>query len=253
MRVLFVFRNAEWLGIEYLSAVLRKAGHKTELLFDPGAGDIEYKLFFLKTQKIIRKRFLQVARQFKPDLFCFSILTNLFPWCKETMRFLKSHFPDVPIIAGGLHPTMFPDVVIDVPEIDMICIGEGEDALLELCDSMEDGSRRKDIMNIWFKEDGKVIKNPLRPLRQNLDELPFPDKDLFYRYGCFRGRIYVMTGRGCPYSCSYCFNHSYRQLYKDAGKYVRQRSVDNCIEELIYYKSKYKIDEIFFYDDTFTL
>lgn len=253
MKVLFVFRNAEWLGIEYLSAVLKKGGHQTELLFDPGTGDIEYKLSFLKTQKIIYKRFLQIAKQFKPDLFCFSMLTNLFPWCKQTMQFLKSYFPDVPIIAGGLHPTMFPELVLNTKEVDMICIGEGEDALLELCNSIENGSQRKDIMNIWFKEDGKIIKNPLRPLRQNLDELPFPDKDIFYRYGCFRDRIYVMTGRGCPYNCSYCFNHSYKQLYKNSGRYVRQRSVDNCINELIYYKSKYKIREVFFYDDTFTL
>lgn len=253
MRVLFIYRNAEWLGIEYLSSMLKKAGHQTELLFDPGAGDIEYKLFFLKIQKIVQERFLRLATRFKPDLFCFSILTNLFPWCKETMVFLKRHFPDVPIIAGGLHPTMFPELVINLPEVDMICIGEGEDALLELCNSMESGRRRADIMNIWFKENGKIIRNPIRELRQNLDELPFPDKDIFYQYGCFRSRIYMMTGRGCPYNCTYCFNHSYKQLYENSGKYVRRRSVDNCIDEIIYYKSKYSIKEVFFYDDTFTL
>lgn len=253
MNVLFVYRNAEWMGLEYLSGVLKNAGHKTDLLFDPGQGDVEYKLPFLKTEHIIKKRFLEKAKRFKPDLFCFSILTNLFPWAKKTIGFLKEYFPDVPIIAGGLHPTMFPDVVINTPGIDMICLGEGEDALLELANSLKTKENRTDIQNIWFKNDGNIIKNSIRPLRQNLDDLPYPDKDLFYQYGCFRNRLYTMTGRGCPYHCTYCFNHSYKELYSGMGTYVRRKSVESCIDELIFWKSKYNLKEIFFYDDTFTL
>jgi radical SAM superfamily enzyme YgiQ (UPF0313 family) len=62
-----------------------------------------------------------------------------------------------------------------------------------------------------------------------------------------------MTGRGCPYDCTYCFNHTYKDLYKAGGSYVRQRSVANCIAEPLYYRSRYNFKEIFFYDDTFTL
>lgn len=253
MNVLFVFRNAEWIGIEYLSSVLKKAGHRTDLLFDPGAGEVEYRMPFLKTEGIIKKRFIEKVERFKPDLFCFSILTNLFPWAKRTIGFLKEYFADIPIIAGGLHPTMFSEVVINTSGVDMVCLGEGEDALLELVNSLEARQNRTDISNIWFKNNGNLIRNPLRPLRQNLDELPFPDKDIFYQYGCFKDRLYIMTGRGCPYKCTYCFNHTYQQLYSGHSNYIRRRTVENCIDELIFWKSKYRLREIFFYDDTFTL
>jgi len=107
--------------------------------------------------------------------------------------------------------------------------------------------------NMWIKRKDRIIKNEIRPLLDNLDSLPFPDKDLFYQYRSFSDRAYVMTARGCPYDCSYCFNHSMKALYQGKGSYVRRRSVDNVIEELKIYKTKYKIKEIFFYDDVFTL
>lgn len=253
MKVLFFYRNAEWLGIEYLSSVLKAAGHHTELIFDPGIGDVEYKFNFLERFFDHTERMIELAKDYNPDLIAFSCLTNLYPWVSKMCRLIKQKM-DVPIIVGGMHPTMLPGFVISNPDIDMICIGEGEGAILELVSSLEDKKNNYSIKNIWFKKDGKIIRNPTRPLIKDLNTLPFPDKDLFRRYGCFSDRLYVMTGRGCPYHCTYCFNSPYRKLLNTDGvPYVRRRSPSNVIDELEFFRNKYNIKEIFFYDDIFTI
>ncbi|OHA14716.1 MAG: hypothetical protein A2909_00090 [Candidatus Tagabacteria bacterium RIFCSPLOWO2_01_FULL_39_11] len=253
MKVLFFHRNAEWLGIEYLSSALKKAGHETELIFDPGAGDVEYKFKILDNLFDLTEKMVKKAREYNPDLIAFSCLTNLYPWVSKMAERLKRDM-QVPIIVGGLHPTILPDFVIQNPHIDIICVGEGEEPLTELLNSMREGEMDYTIKNLWFKKDGQIIKNSPRTLIQGLDALPFPDKDLFKKYGCFSGRLYVMTGRGCPNQCTYCFNSYYRKLLcSNNARYVRRRSVENVIKELIFFKSKYKLKEIFFYDDIFTI
>lgn len=253
MKVLFFHRNAEWLGIEYLSSILKKTGHDTRLIFDPGSGDIEYKFKTLDRVFDLSEKMVRKAQLYNPDLIAFSCLTNLYPWVTRMARLIKQRM-NVPIIVGGIHPTILPEFVIKNPDIDMLCIGEGEEALKELLASMQAGKVDYSIKNIWFKKDGGVIRNPLRPLIQNLDSLPFPDKDIFRKYRCFSARLYVMTGRGCPYQCTYCFNSYYRKLLcNGTTSYIRRRSVENVIDELKLFKSKYNIKEVFFYDDIFTI
>lgn len=253
MKVLFLFRNAEWLGIEYLSAALRQAGHETDLVFDPGAGDVEMRIGLLDPKRRFDRLLARRLREFAPDLVCFSVLTNLFPWVREQAAAVKRLRPQATVAAGGIHPTMFPRVVLADPHIDIICRGEGEDAIVELAAALARGEREFAIPNLAYKRpDGSMVENPLRPLRQDLDALPFPDKDLFRRWGCFGGRLYVMTGRGCPYDCAYCFNHTYKRLYRGGGAYVRQRSVENVLAELRASTVRYGTRDVFFYDDTFT-
>ncbi len=253
MKVLFFHRNAEWLGIEYLSSVLKKAGHDTALLFDPGSGDVEYKFKIIERFFDVADKMVKKAKAYKPDLVAFSCLTNLYPWVSKMASLVKKEM-DVPIIVGGLHPTILPEFVIKNPDIDMICIGEGEEALLELVSGMQNGKMDCSIKNIWFKRNGEIIRNPSRPFIQDMDSLPFPDKDMFRQYGCFSDRLYVMTSRGCPYQCTYCFNSYYRKLLNQHGhSYIRRRSVENVIEELKFFKARYHIREVFFYDDVFTI
>ena len=253
MRVLFLYRNAEWLGVEYLSSVLKAAGHETDLLFDPGAGDIEYKLPFMERLFPVKQEMVKRIIQFRPDLVAFSCVTNMWAWTKSLAEQIKNSL-DVPIIVGGIHPTLMPDAVLADEHIDMICIGEGEEALLELVNSMESGRIDTYIRNIWFKEGESIKRNPVRPLMQNLDELPYPDKELFYKYGCFHNRLYTMTSRGCPFNCTYCYNHAYRKtVHHGEGPYVRRRSIESVIGELMLFKQKYPIKEVYFYDDIFTL
>jgi radical SAM superfamily enzyme YgiQ (UPF0313 family) len=254
MKVLFLFRGSEWLGIEYLSSLLKQARHSTELVYDPGMGDQGIHIGHLErlSREKIRRNMMSKAERFGPDLIAFSCLTNLYPWVDEMARVYKERFK-VPVIVGGMHPTFFPEIVISNPHIDIICRGEGEHAMTELVNAMERKEDYTSIKNLWVKKDGAVIRNPLRTLIADLDSLPLPDKDLFYQYRCFSDRAFVLTSRGCPYDCSYCFNHSMKDLYKGNGTYIRRRKPENVIQELLLYKEKYGTKEIFFYDDIFTL
>jgi radical SAM superfamily enzyme YgiQ (UPF0313 family) len=161
-----------------------------------------------------------------------------------------------------MHPTLSPEDVISNESIDIVCIGEGEYPMLELANRLENGEDITAIKNLWVKIEGKLYKNPLRPLITNLDELPFPDRDLFdyermiekFSHRSSDLRIAeIMTGRGCPFNCAYCCNHALRKIYRDCGPYVRRRSVENVLNEVEYLIEKYKINWLIFDDDTFTM
>lgn len=251
MRVLFFYRGQEYMSIEYLSSVLKKAGHETDLIFDYGFEDtFIYELPILKKIKRNDKWLTKIAN-FKPDLIAFSCLTNLYPFVKETAALIKKHF-SVPIIVGGIHPTSIPEYVLADENIDMVCIGEGENALLELVNKMEKREDFINIKNLWIKVNGKIVKNPIRPLIADLDTIPFPDRSLFDKYGCLAGTIKAITGRGCPFQCTFCYSHSLFNLYK-GEKFTRRRSVGNVIEELLECKKLYKVNDFYFFDDTFTI
>jgi radical SAM superfamily enzyme YgiQ (UPF0313 family) len=252
MKILFFAKGQESISIEYLSAALKKKGHIVDLAFDPGIDDILgfMDIGFLKVRRNVW--FLKKIEEFCPDLICFSCLTNLYGFVKEKASVIKKHY-DIPIAVGGIHPTILPDHVIKNPDIDMICLGEGDEALVELADKMDNKIDYYDTQNFWFKKNGAVIRNPLRPLLQDLDSLPFPDRELFYQYGCFAGTFYLISGRGCPFTCSYCCHHFLQNIYRGKGKYVRRRSVDNIIQEIELCSEKYKIKSVYSMDDTFTI
>ena len=118
---------------------------------------------------------------------------------------------------------------------------------------MQEGSDYYTTRNFWFKKRGEIVRNPIRPLLQDLDSLPFPDRDLFYQYGCFAGTFYLVSGRGCPFTCSYCCHHFLQKLYRGKGRYVRRRSTGNVISEIEFWKNRYNIKSVYSMDDTFTL
>jgi radical SAM superfamily enzyme YgiQ (UPF0313 family) len=249
MRILFYYRGAESFGIEYLSAVLKSAGHETGLLFDPGFDDT----FYFKTRIFdfldVPSRLLNQAKRFSPDIIAFSSVTNLYPYVKNMARLLKKEL-NIPIIIGGIHATALPELVIKEDCFDIVCVGEGEFAMLELAKRMQQGRDYSDIGNLWVKRGGDVVRNKERPLIADLNSLPFPDKDLFYGHGAFWKSVQVSTSRGCPYHCTFCVNNFYLKRY--GNKFFRRRTVDNVIEELKFYKAKYKPQIVDFQDDCFT-
>ena len=123
-------------------------------------------------------------------------------------------------VFGGPHPTFFPDM-IEEPGVDGICIGEGEGPIADLANTLNgNGHRprpRPDIPNWWFKLDGEIVRNPVRPLIHDLGSLPHSDRHLVYDKHDASRRTpikHFMASRGCPYACTYCFNHAYYQIYK---------------------------------------
>lgn len=188
-----------------------------------------------------------------PTILAYSTPTCHFRFLMDLNRRLKKEFPAVFSVFGGSHPTFFPEM-IEEEGVDGVCIGEGEYAMLELAREAAAGRPLTGIRNWWIKADARIHRNPLRPLVQNLDELPLPDHELFRQ--AMKGKItqaIVLTGRGCPFRCSYCFNHVYRDLYPTEGhRLLRRRSVDHVMGELREIK-RHGYQFIRFMDDVFIL
>lgn len=246
--VLFISRGEENLGIEYLSSFLKDRHINTHLFFDPGFDDI----FFLKQRKS-QKKFTKLKKaisSFKPDLVALTSVTLTFGPIREMADIIKKEF-NIPTVIGGVHATTLQDSMFELGCFDYICIGEGENALYELVKAIK-GERDHNIPNIWYKKDDKLVRNAPAPLIRDLDCLPFPDKDLYYKEKVFSSRYTIMTSRGCPYRCSYCVNELYHRLYT-RQPVIRRRSVDNVIEELLQARDRYNIKKVRFYDDVFTV
>jgi radical SAM superfamily enzyme YgiQ (UPF0313 family) len=191
----------EYLGVMYISSILKKHGHMVEM--------------FIVTNN--EEKAIEEIISLEPDLVGFPCMTGVHRWALSFAGKLKKRTP-CRVIFGGAHPTYFPDV-INEPEIDIVCRSEGEYPTLEIANKIDKGLDFSDTMNCWFKSNGKIIKNELRPLIQNLDELPFPDRELYikkYPYLKRSQRVFI-GGRGCPFDCAFCFNHALTKLYKNKG------------------------------------
>jgi len=248
MRILFFHYGDEaWFGIAYLSAVLKQAGHETDLLLYPPM-DLYMRIPFF--QDHIEKRLMAQAEAFRPDLIAFSTTTYAYKMVKKMAARLKKTF-GVPHVAGGIHATALPEHLLKTADFDFVCLGEGEGALLDLVERMATGGDTLHIESLYAKNGDTVVANPVRSLIQDLDSLPFPDYEIFAPYGVITGDYAISTSRGCPYSCTYCCNHFYKGLYKGKGRYVRRRSVDNVLEELRTNRKRFGFERVYFWDDVF--
>lgn len=253
MKILFYHRGRESMGVEYLLAYVKARGHQADLVFDQG---IDNNLF-LKLDALAPlngyDRLLRRAEKFEPDVIGATMFTNTFPYAQKFVRMVKGAFPGVKVVAGGPHPSILPDSVLEFPEFDYVIRGEAELPLAELLDKLEKGEDVRKIQSLCYRDsDGTFVKNPMAPLVEDLDTLPFPEKEPFYRHGVFRRVLDVIASRGCPYTCSYCINHTYQEMYRGKGVYARRRTVPNVIEELQMWRRTYKPKFVFFHDDLFT-
>jgi radical SAM superfamily enzyme YgiQ (UPF0313 family) len=161
-------------------------------------------------------------------------------------------------ILGGVFATFAPDKAIRPPEIDIICLGEGEYPLLELCKRIDKGQSYTDIPNLWVKQDGVIVKNKMTSIT-DIDHLPLLDLEIFDESRYYRpmvGKIYrtvpVETHRGCPYNCAYCNSPAQKKLYKEANlRYSRLKSIESIHRELLFYKNEIQAEYLFFFADTF--
>lgn len=232
-------------GLASISAVIKEGGHSVKLLH----------LLYLHSEHDFKSK-LQALGEF--DIIGFSVRTTAFPDSQLYIKWTKEVYPDVFIICGSYHVTLVPDEVLAVDGVDGVCVGDGEYAELELCDKMSNGEDYTDIESINFKlEDGTFKKNPVRPLFDDLDRLPIPDFDLFDYANLESVKIntaIVMMSRGCLFSCTYCGNSQFRNVYPNRKKYTRFRSPENGILYLKTLLSKYpNIKYINFRDAIFNM
>jgi radical SAM superfamily enzyme YgiQ (UPF0313 family) len=225
----------EYMGPMYISALLKANGHDCSLIIASES-----------------KNYLQDILGYQPDLIAFSTMTGPHKWVLETASTIRQHF-EQPIVLGGPHPTFFPEIVYE-SSVDIICRGEGEYAVLDLANRLDSGEDTSTIKNLWVKNNGRVIKNDLRPLVENLDKLPFPDRSLYDDCEILRSvpAMKFLTGRGCPYRCTFCFNHKFNQLYRGLGRVVRKRGIGSLVDEIRHTSKTYNLELIRFPDDTFT-
>jgi len=235
MRVTFVAMGWENISIQYLSAYLQHHGHDCSLAYDQCLFDDKNYVSIPSLAKVFYdgSSVIEQILDSKPNLVCFSVMSVMHDWAVNVSRCLKQYL-DVPILFGGYHPTGAPIPSMENDVVDMICIGEGENALLELCDSLEKGENRTDIRGIYFRENnGKIIMNsPAAPV-EDLDKLPFVDKDLFRKHTPMESYMLMSLARGCVYNCSYCAVSINNQIARDAGiRAFRYPSPERAIEEI---------------------
>ena len=217
-----------------LSAVLKKRGIGSEVFVEAFDND-----------------FVNNIVNSGASLIGFNVLTGSYNWAFSIAKKIKK-IKNVPIIFGGVHPTFYPET-IDFSIVDYICIGEGENALVDLAEAIRDNKKTENIDNIGLLQNGKLKINPPRPIICDLSVLPFYNRELYNKYNFFDNlEVYKYhTSRACPYRCSFCFVTNQAKLYK-GQKIFREYPVNYVIKELLGIKNDYKkLKAIFFTDETF--
>lgn len=219
-------------GIMYISSVLKKHNHYCEVFVEGLEDDL-----------------ITAVCEAKPSIIGFSSMTGTQRWLKNTISRLKNRL-NVPIVVGGPHPTYFPET-INEEGIDITCIGEGERPMLELANRFDKGEDYSDIPGLYVKKNGKVVRNVVAPIQEDLDQLPLADRSIYLKYPFFQelSEVTVCTSRGCPWKCNFCHNASRQELYA-GDKFVRLRSVKSIIDELdIVTKELKKVTSVTIVDD----
>ena len=218
-------------------------------------------LFSLPTEKE-EKLFLDTIIRINPKVVAISLLSPYVLIAKRITELVKEH-TDAVVIWGGVGPTITPDE--HIKHTDVICIGEGERAFEELIIAVRDKKDYSNIRNLWVNNGVKITRNPQGPLIQELDTLPFAAYGTDNMYFIEQNKLthedpeldhnilYLQSTRGCPYSCSFCVETMYHDIYKGLGKFVRRRSVDSIVAEVKSHlkrpenkkKRVYFIDEVF--------
>ena len=210
----------------------------------------------------------EIAR-LQPDLLAVSCMSPHWRHMRAYLEVAKAASPRTVVLVGGYQAILSPEETIAHPAVDLICVGDGEQALLDLVnclqhDAATQAARSTAIAGLWEKRaDGSVLKGE-RVLSEDLNAYPFPDYSIFERNGSLRGLgisvfgpqdkfiLPVMTGRGCPYKCTYCSNTPLLDMYKGGeGSYIRKYDADALVDELVALRDRYQVEYFEFWDELF--
>lgn len=246
-------------GLRTISSVLKNKSYEVKIVFLPYSEDYS-KLYPLK----VLNQISSICKN--ADLIGISSYVSTKNRAIQVINFLKQK-TNSPIVWGGVHATLFPENCIK--HSDFVCVGEGEETILELASAIENKKSYRKIKNLIFKDSKtkKIIKNPVRPAIEDIDKLPFADYDLQDHYLLennhlrkfkekdLAGQIFFLTGRGCPYGCAYCSNNFLNQIYAGKStKAVRWHSIDYIIDCILDLKKRFPSLSYFdIRDDTFSL
>lgn len=203
-----------------------------------------------------REEAVRQTLDYRPEIVAYSAMTFEQYDLQRFNRRLKERGLEFVSIFGGHHYTFSPEEIHRDPAIDVVCRGEGEAAFRRFIRAVRDGEGYRDIPNLLVREEDRVIENPLAPLAEDLDSLPFPDRGLLPALEpeeqIFGRSVSVMFGRGCPNQCTYCYNSQWNRLYR-GSRICRHRSLDNVLKEIKEILTAHQLDFIYFHDDNFAL
>lgn len=266
MKVLLIapYPDITALGVRFLSSSLEAAGHRCTILFIPAP--VNAFRYHSEFRYAYTMRELDAITELaaEDDLIGVSFMTNYYERAVQITTRIRRAM-SVPVVWGGVHPTACPEQALE--HVDYVCRGESEAALVEFCTKLDQCDDTTTVRNFWLRDaTGRIVKNEVQPLEQDLDSLPFPDYRLDRHYVLDRDRQVIdvldksgiarylvadaisrsrdpsaqrgvsalyqtMATRGCPHHCSFCYNNEYRKLY-NTKHYLRRRSVDNLMTEL---------------------
>ena len=261
-KILFVYPNLMMqttfpTGIGLLSSKLKEAGFST-CLFDTTfyqtekVSSDEYRMEHLQIAKfnlgdkmnnlpsksVMFNDLKRMIRNEKPDLLAYSFVEDVFPLTLELLNITKEF--NILTLVGGLFPTFAPDKVIKTDGIDMLCNGDGENVIVELCNRLKNKKNYYDINGLWIKTPERIVKNILGPYT-DINANPFPDLDMFDDrrfYRPMKGKLLrqgvLETDRGCPYTCAYCNTYGQEINYKinNDSQYFRLRDLSKVHDQL---------------------
>jgi len=252
-------KDLDVIGLKYLHYYLLKNGYNSFFFHLPN---------FNSNDRNVLTEINKFVQKINPKLIGISLMSIEYSNARDLTEYLKNNFKSIPIIWGGIHPTICPKMCLN--HADYVCIGEGEKTIIDLAKAVEDNKDLTSINNLCYLEHGQMKKNELYPLIENLDEVPsydhipingfiqekkgriiIIDKRVFKKYARYRGTTYsIMSSRGCPFSCTYCCNNFISNLYQT--RKIRKRSIKNVISELERaINNNPEIREINFQDDCF--
>ena len=286
-RILFLYANERGMStvppsIAALSQLLKDSGHRTGLFdttfykFDDEIAleDSDKKnvkslnvrpvrdmddddLHFKKTTRSAVEDFRAEINRFGPDLIAVSTTETTF--FRGLTLIEATRDLGVRNIFGGVFATFAPHLVMNYEAVDMVCVGEGENAIVDLADRIAGGRDYSDVTNCWIRlKDGAIRKNPItRPVDINrlpaITDIGIFGEQRFYRPmgGKIRRLLPVETHRGCPYTCSFCNSPSQNRLYGGGVSFFRRKSMDLVKAEIENHIRDWKVEYIYFWADTF--
>jgi anaerobic magnesium-protoporphyrin IX monomethyl ester cyclase len=252
MKIFFIYPSAQSqlgfnYGIAHIVSVLKRAGYQVG--FWQLCEDIE--------PLPDEKQFIERISLEKPDILAFSVVTNQWQYTKELASWVKKKL-SIPLVIGGIHTLFNTHEILETGLFDYVFRGECEDAFLEFVQKLEQRQSVEDVHNLALVHAGKIKINPVRPL-PDLTKLPpkdYQSMDFQRMIDAKNGWVGLMASRGCPFSCTYCFNHVMVKAYKDDLKcsfkqlnYIRRFDVDEVIKEIEYLQKNYRNIKIYIFDD----
>jgi len=220
--LLFIQKSGlPWHGVMSLSASLRKVGYSTDLILYDQTKDL-----------------IATIKNLNPEFIAFPVITGEEVWVRSTANYIKCYFPLIKVIYGGPHATFYPETLTDGFIEPSIFVGECDTELPRLLRALNGGE-------LFYCS-----------IERDLDSLPFPDRSIYYKYPHLEKATVkqFMTGRGCPFNCSFCGNHIQKKIYNvKTSEFVRRHSPQYVVDYMYRIQKEFGYKTASFTDDVFTL